>query len=529
MLSTPTPVRADRRRGRRIATVSTSLAAAAALVLAGCTSARDVGSGSAGDATPVDGGTLTVAVALDALPSGVFATLDRNFPWIENVFEPLIRLDPETREVQPVLATDVAIADDAMSATVTLREDVTYQNGAPFDAEAAKFTIEKSIEPTAGNNLAFVAKAFTDITVNSALELTITSSKPLGDSFFDYLNQTEMVEPSTFDGIEDGSEVVGTGPFSFDDWKPGAGFTLSKYDDYWDVESVHLDEIDYIVTTDATAEINAVKSGRAQIGYGMAPSDAITFDGDNAYDFFDGATSIYPLGLNVEAGPFDDKAVRQAIAYSIDYERLNEQVFAGFGTITNLPWTPGLEGVGEEREQHYTYDLDKAKQMISDAGAEGAEVTITYNRSNATVNAEYEIIANNLDAVGLTAVSDGRDQPDYQAAQANATIPQSFLTLHALTGVAPATAVQGLPTLRENNPSHMNTSKYKELSEAMAEATSEADVVQTVADMSDYMLDEAFFLTMVQSPNTIVKSASVNDIETTIRGMLLFKNAYLAE
>lgn len=527
MSTTTTRKRLGRGLGRRAASVGSAAAAIIALVLAGCTSARDLPDAS--DASPVEGGTLTVAIALDAQPSGIFAYLDRNFPWIENVFEPLVRLDPETREVEPVLATDVVVADDGKSAVVTLREGVTFHNGDVLDAEAVKYTIEKSIEPTAGNNLRFVAEHFTGVTVDSPTQLTIDFDRVLGETFFDYLNQTQIVNPSTYDGLDDGSQVVGTGPFSFNDWRPGAGFTLTKYEDYWNVETVHLDEIEYVVTEDATAEINAVKSGRAQIGYGLAPADANTFDRDANFRFIEGTLSQYPLGLNVEAGPFDDQRVRQAIAYSIDYERLNQQVFADFGTITNLPWTPGVAGVGEEREQRYTYDLDKAKQMITDAGAEGAQVQITYNRSNPTVNAEYEIIANNLAAIGLEPVADGRDQPDYQAAQTNATVPQAFLTLHAATGLASATVLQGLPTLRDGNASHMASPEYEELRTALIDATTDPATEEALGELSDYMLDHVFLLTMVQSPNIIVASDSVNDIDVTIRGLLLFQNAYVSE
>jgi peptide/nickel transport system substrate-binding protein len=515
--------RSGRRSGRLTAIVAA--ATAAAIALAGCTSARDVSSSPA--ATPVAGGTLTVAVALDALPSGIFATLDRNFPWIENVFEPLVRLDPETRELEPVLATDVEVASDGMSAVVTLREGVTFQNGAPFNADTAKFSIEKSIDPTAGNNLAFVGRAFEEISVDSDTQLTIRFAKELGDSFLDYLTQTEMVDPTSYDGIADGSQVVGTGPFAFGDWRPGAGFTLTKFADYWDVDKVYLDEIDYVVTGDATAEINAVKSGRADIGYGMAPANAITFDGDDRFRFVEGTLSIYPIGLNVQAGPFTEQAVRQAVGYAIDYDRLNDQVFAGFGTVTNLPWTPG--SVDESREKHYTYDPEKAKQLVADAGAEGAQVKITYNRSNATVNAEYQIIANNLTEIGLVPVADGLDQPTYQAAQTNATIEQSFLTLHGQTGLAPATVVQGVPTLRAGNASHMDTPEYQELSAALVAATTPDETQDALDALSDYMLDQAFLLTMVQSPNVIVVSNSVNGVETTIRGLLLFKKAYVSE
>lgn len=516
---------ASARRARSRVAVVTAAVLAAGLALTGCTSARDVKTSPA--ASPKDGGTLTVAMALDALPRGIFGTLDRNYPWIDNVFEPLVRLEPKTRKVENVLATKVDVSADGTSAKITLRKGVTFQDGTPFTAEAVKFTFQKSTDPAVGDNLAFVARQFTDISVDSTTQLTVTSAKPLGDSFYDYLNQTEIVEPSTYAGLADGSKVVGTGPFSFSDWRPGAGFTLTKYTKYWHVKDVHLDKIEYVVTGDPTAEINALKSGRAQVAYGMAPSNAATFTGDKKYAFVKGGSSMYPLGLNVQGTIVDDPQVRKAIAYAIDYKRLNEQVFAGTGTITDLPWAPGQAGVGKARERHYTYDVSKAKKLIQQAGAEGARVTITYNRSNSAVNAEYQIVANNLTAIGLTPVADGRDQPTYQAAQTNATIPQSFLTLHGQVGVAPATLLQGLPTLRAGNASHMATPEYQKLTAAVLNATSDKQQQSAIGALSDYMLDQAFFLTMVQAPGSIVTSSSVGGVEVSIRGMVLFTSAYM--
>ncbi|WP_313546458.1 ABC transporter substrate-binding protein [Leifsonia aquatica] len=499
-----------------------------ALALSGCTSARSVGQ-STGDGKPVDGGTLTVAMALDALPSGLFGTLDRNWPWVDNVFEPLIRLEPGTRKIEPVLATSVDVASDGKSAKVSLRKGVTFQNGQPFTADAVKFTIEKSIDPASGDNLAFVAKQFTNVAIDNSTSLTISFSKVLGDSFLDYLNQTEIVDPSSFAGLADGSKVVGTGPFSFGDWRPGAGFTLSKYKDYWDAKQVHLDTIEYVVTTDPTAEINAVKSGRAQVAYGMAPVNAATFQNNKQYNFVKGGGSIYPIGLNVQNAPLNTKEVRQAIAYAIDRKRLNSQVFAGLGTVTDLPWAPGAAGVGKSREQHYTYDPDKAKKLVKDAGAEGAEVTITYNRSNATVNAEYQIIANNLTAIGLKPVADGRDQPNYQAAQSQGTIPGAFLTLHGQVGLSASTIAQALPTLRKGNTSHMDTPEYLQLTAALANATNAKQSEKALGELSDYLLDQAFLNTMIQSPGAVVASSSVKNIDVSIRGLLLFKSAYVSK
>jgi peptide/nickel transport system substrate-binding protein len=98
---------------RRAAVVA--LVAVIVAVLSACTSARNA---SVPASTARKGGSVTVATALDAQPSGVFVTLARNNSWIQNVFQPIIELDPKTSEPKPVLATKWQFGPDNKSIEV---------------------------------------------------------------------------------------------------------------------------------------------------------------------------------------------------------------------------------------------------------------------------------------------------------------------------------------------------------------------------------------------------------------------------
>jgi peptide/nickel transport system substrate-binding protein len=515
-----------RRPQRSLGIAGLALAVAIPLGLTGCSSAVNSAATRTSSA-PKTGGDLVVATNLDMNPSAIFSTAIRNYPWLENVFQPLIRIAADGKP-GPLLATSWKVADDGLSIDITLRNDVTFHSGRKMTADDVKYTYDLSTDPARGSNLGYVAKSFKSIDVTSPTTLTITSTQPLGGRLFDYMNQTVIVDKDTFAGVADGSKLIGTGPFTFNDWKPGASFTLKKYNAYWG-KAPYLNSIQFVITSNATAELSAVRSGRAQVAFGMTARDGQTLSSDKQYSLIKSGGTIFPLGMNVTAAPFDKKEVRQAVAYAIDGARINAQVFGGTGIVTDLPWGPAYPGYTEALATHYAYNLVKAKQMIAKAGALGAPVKIAYNASNAAVKSEYEIVANNLKAIGLVPSANAMDQPTFGKAQSDGTLGQAFLSLHSQVGIRPSTVVKAMPVLVKKNPSHFDKPEYTQLVNSLQAASSEQQSGDALTALSNYMLDQAFLVTIVQAPNLLVVKNSVQGVSADVRGFLLFNTAYLAE
>ncbi|WP_157756844.1 ABC transporter substrate-binding protein [Plantactinospora sp. KBS50] len=514
------PVRSSSISRRRLLAVG-SLAAALALTAGGCTSARNGGA----SAEAVKGGTITYAVALDALPSGIFGTLERNYPWINNVFQPVLQIDPDTREPKPVLATSWNIASDGLSIELTLHEGVTFHTGRAMSAEDVKYTFEQAADPQNASNLGFVARSFTSITVKSPTELTVTMSEPQ-PSLLEFLDQTLIIDKETAAGLKDGTQVVGTGPFTFGNWKQGASYELVKYPGYWNVDEVNLDRIEYVVTTDATAEISAVRSGRAQMASGLTPTDAQAF-ASGQHRLLPAGGTIYNLGLNVSTAPLDDVRVRQAVAYAIDGERINKQVLAGVGEVSNVFWSAKAPGVDETLTRRYTYDPERAKQLVAEAGAAGAEVPITYG-ANPIVRAMYSIVANNLTEIGLKPVSKAVDQPAFSAGQSRGDLGAAYLSLHGQVGLSPVTLINSLPPLRAKNANGFWPQKYQDLRAELLAAPADQAGPATAA-LSRYLLDELPSVPIVQAPAQIVVSSTITGVESTIRGPILLEQAAITK
>lgn len=516
------PTRGSRLRTARWAR-GLATAVVAAVVLTGCAVAQKPAAESSASAAPVEGGTLRVAAAADAQPQFVMANRAGNWSWRRLVFDSLVELDKDAKP-QPLLATDWSYNDARTELTVTLRDDVTFHSGRPLTPADVVFSLEQVQLPANASQLAGVAKGITSVTASDDDTVVITLAAP-SDSLFDLLDLTPIVDSETWGAIADGTEVIGTGPFTWKSWTPGASIALEKNPDYWGDDGPYLDEVDISIISDTTALQSALTSGAADIALGMAQADVMRLGKDDGYGLLDAGGVFYPFGVDVTQAPFDKPEVRQALSYAIDRERINEQVFGGDGVITDLWWTPDSPGYPTDLATHYTYDIDRAKGLLEDAGAAGASITITY-ANLPVMKSLFEIVQNNLQEAGLQVTGEALDTPDYDKRQVDGTIGQSFLLLHGMVGFSTATLIDAMPSIRTGNASHFDTPQYTELKDAVrgADDSTRHDAVKA---LSEYMLDQSFSNIIAVAPQYHVQSASLHGVRVVSLGSLVATDAFL--
>lgn len=506
--------------------MSLKLAAAGlalAVALTGCQSAVDQQPQAA--SSPVKGGTLTIAQSADAIPGSVLSAKLGNGSWAANVFETLSVYDADMKP-QPRLAKEWKLSDDALSLNVVLRDNVKFHSGRPMTAKDVKFSLETSAKQESGAQVGFIAKSFRGIEATSPTELKITFSQPT-PNVFDLFEQTFIVDEETYSGLADGSKVVGTGPFLFKSWTPGSALQLVRNDSYWG-EPALLDGIDIAVIKDSTAQLNAVRSNRSQISIGMSPVDIQSLKSTPGFDIVESSGSVLPIGFDINTAPFDKKEVRQAVNYAIDRDRIAKQVFGGSGVVTDLFWDPATPGYPEDLANKYKYDPEKAKQMLAEAGASGTEFTITVislpqNTSMA------EIIRNNLEAVGLKPRINVTEVSSFASRQVEGNLGEVFLPLHGLNGLGPVSLINTLPALRKANPSHFYTPEYDSLRKDLVNAKTDENSEKALKKLSEYILDEAFSVPVLQQIGELVVAKDVREVRFSSRGYLDAKTAYVAK
>lgn len=472
---------------------------------------------------PVAGGVVTVATSGDPKPQLVLAGNQANWSWQMGVFETLTLLD-ENSLPQPLLASAWTVADDGLSIDITLQKGVKFHSGRELTTKDVKFSIESSMDPLYGSQLAGVAKEFSAIDLTSDTEMTIEFTRPL-PNIFDYFEITAIIDSETAAGLADGSQVIGTGPFIWDKWSPGTSLTLVRNEDYWGEKS-YLDGVEVAVITDQTALVNAVRSGRAQYVIGLSGIDVAAFKADPKFAVLQTTGSVYPLGMNVTIAPFDQVEVRQAVNFAIDRKRIIDQVFGGAAEVSQQFWAPSAIGYDPALNDTYSYDPKKAQQMLEDAGVIGTEFEITVIPFPANISAA-EIVRNNLEAVGLKPTVKTVELADFLAKQTAQDLGPMFMLLHGL-GFSPATLLTGFPSLRPNNPSRFQSAEYDTLNKAV-QASSPDELAAATQDISAYIAEQAWSLPLVYAPGEVVLSPDLQGVIPSARAYADFKSAFLAK
>lgn len=466
---------------------------------------------------------ITVIAPSDAQPNNILPGRAGNYPWINNVFEAVFDLDPETFAPVPVLATDWSVAEDGLSMSITLRDDVTFHTGRRMTADDIRFTIETARDPSTASQVGFIADEIESIDIKSDTELELKFARPLSN-IYEFFARTPVIDQETYADRADGSQVIGTGPYRFAEWNPGSGSILERYDGYRDPEAAKIAEIEVAVISDPTAMISALRSNRAQIAWGMQPRDVIEFLNNPMYTVTPAGGSQYPLGLDVNTPPFDNKLVRQAIGYAIDRERIGQQVFDGLAVPTALFWTPGSPGYDDTVGNTYAYDPDKARQLLAEAGAEGTTITIALH-ALPSQRAIFEIVQNNLKDVGFNVEANILDTATFGERQVAGDLGPAFLQLHGMVGLSAQTLIGSAPAIREGNPSHFWPEEYVKLRTDLQQAVGDENVAAAVEALSAYMIDEAFNLVLVQASSQSVVNTQVTGVTFSSTGAVVLKDA----
>jgi len=214
-------------------------------------------------------------------------------------------------------------------------------------------------------------------------------------------------------GAEDAPELseyatahpVGTGPYTFDEWKTGESVTLKAFDGYWG-EILDVKNIVFTVIAEGTARRQALEAGDID-GYDLvAPADVDAL-AESGYQILNREPfNILYLGMNQKQKPLDDIRVRQAIAHAIDKEALVAAALPE-GTEVATQFVPSIVSGFSEDVAQYEFDQDKAKSLLAEAGQENLELEFNYPTDVSRpympdAAAIYEAISADLEEVGIT-------------------------------------------------------------------------------------------------------------------------------
>ncbi|WP_418606846.1 ABC transporter substrate-binding protein [Georgenia sp. SUBG003] len=348
-----------------------ALSAALGLTLASCGFANG-GDGSGGSTTSAGGG-LTFSTLF--APSSNFAVESDDAVMLSQIgcLETLIRYDEVSGELKPLLASEWS-QTEPLAWDVTLRDDVTFQNGTRLTAE----TVATALNYVLGTDAP--PRAFSPSVVSSVEvvdEDTVRVVTPEESALLPYRLasvNTGILAPEAY--TDAGTDPMGTctGPFAITDYAPGQSLRLEPNTDYWGGD-VPLDRVEVQFIPEGTARATQIQTGEADIA-GFLPATSIA---DVEADSEVTVTRTFTprttgLHFNTSRPPFDDPNVRRAVQAALDLDSIAQNVFDGVAEpaigpfAPEEPWAPN----GAPVEQ----DLELARELLAQAGYAPGELNV---------------------------------------------------------------------------------------------------------------------------------------------------------
>jgi len=295
------------------------------------------------------------------------------------IYDKLVTFN-EDSEIVPELAEDWKLAEDSKSLTMQLREDVTFQDGEPFNAEAVKKNFERVLDKDRGfSRTSLFADFIEDVVVDDEYQITFEFHTPFSAALNTLAHGAGgIISPKSIDE-EDKKPIsenpVGVGPYELDDWTPGTEISFTPNEDYWD-GAPELDSISINTIPENSSRSIALENGEIDVAYPIGIEDFERMEEDEDITFsLTPAYRTLSFAINVNKEPFKDEKVRQAINYAVDKDSLSEEILKGAAKPLKAPIGSPLGGYSEVGE--YEYDPEKAKELLDEAGIEeGSKINL---------------------------------------------------------------------------------------------------------------------------------------------------------
>ena len=361
-------------RLRRLAVVC-----AATLALAACssgtassTSTDPVASSSAGSQTSAaagaPGGTYrwSLPIAVSSMdPQTTPNVYDYAYLW--PVYDRLTYLEPETGEPAPMLAQSWEVSPDATSVTLKLRDDVTFQDGEPFNAEAVKLNIERMInEPTSTLKGQVVDIASVEAVDEFTVTITMKGAQagPMPTLLGGFMGT--MVSPKAFSDPNLKTFGAGAGPYKVVS-NDGNQVKYEKWDGYYNPAAQTLDAIEATNIPDDQTRLSALLSGSQD---GIFLLGTMENDAKAAGMTIVGGKNPTPNGfeINMTRAEFDNVKVRQAMKYALNNQAIADASFGPSCTANTQLFADGYWANDPDLTQTYDFDPEKAKALMAEAG-----------------------------------------------------------------------------------------------------------------------------------------------------------------
>ncbi len=478
---------------------------------------------------PKLGGTLTVGLDGDIQYTDPALVSDGESIYVANqVVEGLVGLAAGTTDtIVPVLAAALpTISSDGLTYTFKLRSGIKFHDGTDFNADAVKFNYDRWLAFPKGdlqNAATYFAAVFGGFGADSELAgvdapdqstVVFHLRHPLGNFMLSQTTSAFGIQSPTAIAANDGDNptlsknayalgthgagkaMVGTGPFMFQEWKPGDHLTLVKNPDYWNrAAEPYIDQVVFKPFATAEEKLAAIRDGTVDLVESLDPASVTSVAANSNLVVLDrgAGCNLTQLGMNNfdtingQANLLANKGARLAIAAAVNKPSYISGFYAGEAIVADSWLPPGA--LYYKREYLPTYNVTGSKGYLAQYGipAGGLNVDLWFP-TDAPVSAFpdakpfAQAIANDLTAAGFTvALKTEPYSPNYLADQAAGKL-QMWLQSRTCRWASPDDFLFTSFGYVDNAPSAMFSYKNDDLNTLMTSALAETDPAKAKAD-----------------------------------------------
>ncbi|WP_120005903.1 ABC transporter substrate-binding protein [Nesterenkonia muleiensis] len=527
----------------------------AALLLTSCAA----GAAAGGDGEVQEGGEL---VYLDAELSSN-TQLQSSGTWqdsayITNITDRLIYKNPETGELEPYLAEEFDVSDDGLTYTFTIVEGVTHSDGTPVDVENVKRNLEwqHDGDPDQGIPANNWFPSIESIETDDSAQTVIVQLEEPYAPFLDVLSfwRTSIVADATIEApIEEQQQlagIIGSGPFYVESETYGEEIILAKREGYdWaPPSSPHqgealLDTITILPVTEDSVRLGSLRSGEADLIRYLQPSEEqglIDAGIDIVSEQGSGNANVWDVR---QSAPFiDDVDVRRALQSGIDREQIIEDLYTDSWRPAKSVVTEDTFGF-EDKSDSLVYDPERSNELLDGAGfeefdSEGYRIDengerlslLTYiDVFDATAGPLFQLIQLQLAEIGVELRIEETDYSSYSEVIQD---PEIATRRNGWPEADPWVRQTVNYTLDEANALFLeeDDSAAQELDALYHQQlvqTDPAERQETLADIQEILVDEAFLLPILDDSQVFGVQPHVEDLAFTAEARPFFYSTWI--
>ncbi|MCT4370815.1 ABC transporter substrate-binding protein [Yangia mangrovi] len=312
---------------------------------------------------------------------------------LNNVYDALVELDPETKALMPRLAESWEVGEDNLSITFHLRPDATFASGNPVTAADVKYSFDRVMTLGQSQSSGLNSRGFTPERLDEQFQVVddhtfrMVMPEP-GDPkmILMYISQagigsildSKLVEEHAGDDHGQGwltNNSAGSGAFTLGQWRANEYVILTRNDGFWG-ESPAMKRVLMRHLPESQSQRLGLQQGDIDVGFSLAASDLRALEADEKITVeTEASAGFYYLAASVADEKFADPKVREALRYLIDYKGINGAIMPYFGVERQR--VINSTAFGALPDPGYALDVEKAKALLAEAGyPDGFDTTL---------------------------------------------------------------------------------------------------------------------------------------------------------